>query len=100
MIDLPTEITGEMPSIAESLRQDIEYSLGDIMRKFAGNGLQAIPVILEGEPASELIKYAEQEKVDFIICGSRGHGGFESLLLGSVAHQMVTHSSVPVLVVK
>jgi nucleotide-binding universal stress UspA family protein len=98
--DLPTEVISEIPGILATLRQDIETSQGSILRRFAANGLLATSVILEGAPAFELLQYALQEKVDLIICGSRGLGGFESLLLGSVAHQLVTHSSLPVIVVK
>ena len=56
--------------------------------------------VLYGHPADELIKYAEQERMDLIVTGSRGQGGFASLVLGSVAQQLVKYSKVPVLVVK
>lgn len=56
--------------------------------------------VLTGHPVDEIIKYAQTEKADLIITGTRGHGGFARLLLGSVAHKLVTYSDIPVLVVK
>ena len=57
-------------------------------------------VILEGHPAEEIINYATKVHADMIVCGTRGHGGFSALLLGSIAHKLVTFSKIPVLVVK
>ena len=57
-------------------------------------------VILEGHPAEEIINYAEKINADLIVCGTRGHGGFSAVLLGSIAHKLVTYATVPVLVIK
>lgn len=57
-------------------------------------------VILEGHPAEEIISYAEKINADLIVCGTRGHGGFSAVLLGSTAHKLVTYATIPVLVIK
>jgi nucleotide-binding universal stress UspA family protein len=48
----------------------------------------------------EIVGFADKEKVDLIILGTRGRTGFKKLLLGSVAQGVVSHSSCPVMVVR
>jgi nucleotide-binding universal stress UspA family protein len=65
-------------------------------------GEQAIGVEVErvmrmGQPAQVLVE--EARGADLLVVGSRGHGGFAGLLLGSVSHQCALHASCPVLIV-
>lgn len=69
-------------------------SLGDM------KGINVEPVLLEGNPAEELIRYAEEEKMDIVVMGTLGKTGLDRLLLGSVAENLVRHSKVPVMVVR
>ena len=48
----------------------------------------------------EIVELAAQEKVDLIVIGTRGLGGFKKLLLGSVSSGVVTHADCSVLVVR
>ncbi len=49
-------------------------------------------------PADALLQAAET--ADLIVVGSRGLGGFERLLLGSVSQQVAQHASCPVTIVR
>ncbi len=62
-------------------------------------GVKVEPVLLEGHPADELIRYAEEEGMDIVVMGTLGKTGLDRLLLGSVAEKLVRHSKVPVMVV-
>lgn len=54
----------------------------------------------EGEPSEVITRIAADEGFDLIVLGSRGMGGFASLLLGSVSDQVSRHAHCPVLVVR
>jgi nucleotide-binding universal stress UspA family protein len=62
--------------------------------------VKADVIIATTSIVKEIVEYAENNKVDMIVIGSRGMTGFKKLLLGSVASGVVTYSHCPVLVVK
>ena len=55
--------------------------------------------IIEGNPANEILKFAEDAKMDIIVIGSIGVTGLRKFMIGSVAEKVVLHSKVPVLTV-
>jgi nucleotide-binding universal stress UspA family protein len=48
----------------------------------------------------EIVEYATAEKVDLIVIGTRGLGGFRKLLQGSVSSGVVAHAPCNVVVVR
>lgn len=48
----------------------------------------------------EIVKFAEREKVDLIVIGTRGQSEFERLLLGSVTSGVSVYASCSVMIVK
>ncbi len=62
-----------------------------------------IPVthaVLEGDPASEVVKYATEHKADVVVIGTHGRTGVDRLVLGSVAERIMREAPCSVLVVK
>jgi len=53
--------------------------------------------ILVGEPVDALVGLSD--RVDLLICGSRGYGPIESVLLGGVSHGLMRDAHCPVLVI-
>ena len=55
------------------------------------------PLVLEGDPGQLLC--ARSAGADLLVIGSRGHGGFAGLALGSVSTKCAHHSRCPVVIV-
>ncbi|MBT2569061.1 universal stress protein [Planococcus sp. ISL-110] len=56
--------------------------------------------ILHGTPGPAIVEYANKEKFDILIIGSRGLNGLQEMVLGSVSHKVVKRANCPVLIVK
>lgn len=61
-------------------------------------GSDAERVTVEGRAAKVLIE--ESADADLLVVGSRGHGGFAGMLLGSVSQHVSTHGDCPVVVIR
>lgn len=66
--------------------------------KRCGGRVNITGKLVQGSAAAGLLD--EDNGADLIVVGSRGHGGFASLLLGSTSQQVCHHASVPVVIVR
>jgi nucleotide-binding universal stress UspA family protein len=57
-------------------------------------------VLLQGDPATEIVRYARDAGADLVVMGTHGRTGVERLLLGSVAEKVLRDAHCSVLVVK
>ena len=70
-------------------------------RKAQSKGVSAVESdIATGDPASAIIKYAEKNKDDLIIMGSRGLGQVEGMLMGSVSRKVANIAKAACMVVR
>jgi nucleotide-binding universal stress UspA family protein len=83
---------GELHRGAEDL---LERALADVA--VDAEGVEIECQVVQGFAAKVLV--AAVSKDDLLVVGSRGHGGFAGLLLGSVSQQCVHHAPCPVVVV-
>ncbi len=60
-------------------------------------GVEVRGSLVPGPPAQALLESART--ADLLVVGSRGLGGFKSLLLGSVSQQVTHHAPCPVVIV-
>ncbi len=80
----------------EDIRKAAQVTLDEVAATLSGSDIQSIVQI--GSPTGVLLEASESAAL--IVVGSRGHGGFKELLLGSVSSQLAAHSDCPVIVMR
>lgn len=89
--------------IEEYEKQEIskeEKYLKEAIEIVEKSGLKGFYKVLEGDPAEEIMTYADEVNSDLIVVGRRVIGGFKRLLLGSTSSNIVKYANQSVLVVK
>jgi nucleotide-binding universal stress UspA family protein len=90
------------PSL-DLIEKDIAENSEKMMDRLCEEDLQGCPrfvkKVLVGDAASEIIRYAQEKKIDLIIMGTHGRKGLEKALFGSVADKVVKNSPVPVMTI-
>ena len=94
------------PSDRDRLLESLKKRGEEILRKGADSLLSAgakdVSSVLTtaDSTAHEIVAYAEREKIDLIVIGSKGTGASPRFLLGGTASRVVRHSPCCVYVVK
>lgn len=82
------------------LEKDAREALEQTVREVLGPdpAVDLSLVLAEGHPAPVLLEQAAD--ADLLVLGSRGHGEFAGMLIGSVSEHCVAHAPCPVVVVR
>lgn len=73
----------------------------DVKRAGAEKGVAVTPILARADVVSDaLIASAKKHEADLIVMASHGRKGVRRLLLGSETQQVLTHSEIPVLVLR
>lgn len=81
-----------------SLPQKEQDVLDSIQAKCTALGLAAQIMLASGDPAAEIVKTAQQERVGLIMVASQGKGRIKKLFAGSTSDEVIRTSPVPVLI--
>ena len=85
----------------EKLRKEARKRVAeDISDLFEDAGLEYETAVVFGDPAREIVEYAETNDIDQVVIGSHGRSGVSRILLGSVGEKVVRRAPMPVTVVR
>ncbi len=85
----------------EELEKGARAMLDSAQQRVQSGRIQCDTVVCAGRSVyKEIIDRATNAKCDLVLMASHGRAGLESLLLGSETVKVLTHSQIPVLVVR
>ena len=93
--------TDEMARIEKQWADKGQAVVDAVQKTAADKGVTALAVTVSSDVVSDaLIAAATRHKCDLIVMASHGRRGLQRLLLGSETQHVLTHASIPVLVLK
>lgn len=105
--EVPVDWTGGVGStmdwvgeIEDAARDQLVEELRALRSPLDAAGLAVTSEAVQGRPADAIVATAERIGADLIVTGSRGRGRLRSMLLGSVANEVASHATCPVLVAR
>ncbi|CAM3011675.1 universal stress protein [Paenibacillus sediminis] len=95
------EILAPIPaSVIKELNDAAVQIVEEVKQRVKDAGVNGVVDMIQGSPAEAILNYAKEKDADVIVMGSRGLGTIREFVLGSVSHNVVQHSKIPVLIMK
>ena len=96
-VDVAAGQTDYLSAATAEAKQAVDSAL----QVFEAEGVAATPSIMEGQAVyKSILAAAEACSADLIVMGSHGRKGLEKLVLGSVAGQVLSHTHLPVMIIR
>jgi len=81
---------------AADAKSELEASIHDVLGRQPSIAVSAL--VVEGHPSLALVDASKSAAL--LVVGSRGHGEFTGMLLGSVSEFVSTHAHCPVVIIR
>ena len=81
------------------LEDGAKKAMAEFLPKYF-EGVKVRGVVLQGDPAEEIMACADEEQADVIIMSSHGRKGLDRLLLGSVVQKVAKYAPQPLLTIQ
>ena len=82
----------------DAVRKAVQEIVDEVAAEIGERPPEVTVNVVTGDPAEELIKASQG--ADMLVVGSRGNGGFATLLMGSVSSKVTHHADCPVVVIR
>ena len=81
------------------LENGAQKAMAEFLPKYF-SGVKANGVVVQGDPAEEIMACAEENNMDLIVMASHGRKGIDRLLLGSVVQTVAKYAAHPLLTIR
>ena len=86
--------------LEKNMEENAKNQLEKIVKESLKTKNKVQTFIRKGVVDHEIVKFAEEKKIDLIVMGTHGRTGIELTILGSIAEKVVRKAKCPVLTVK
>jgi nucleotide-binding universal stress UspA family protein len=93
-------ISFEVPEYERIVHKESIDKLHEIVKTRVPASIKAETVVGHGSPAKEIVRIAEEGKMDLIVIATQGNTGWHHLVMGSVAEKVIRHAPCPVFAVR
>jgi nucleotide-binding universal stress UspA family protein len=90
----------EIKRIEKDWLQNAQLVVDAVQQSALKSGVKARAILGRGEPSESIISAAKKHKCGLIVMASHGRKGVKRILLGSETLAVLTHSDIPVLVLR
>src|SRR5579863_6089833 len=84
----------------DAIDHDAEHAVNTAFERARSAGIPAERSVLKGDPANEIVAFADRAGADAIVLGTHGRSGLPRLLMGSVAEGVLRAATIPVVTVR
>lgn len=95
-----SETTFDISGYEKQIIKEAENNLVELGNEFLGEHPNLRVIVRKGEAAHEILKVAEEEKVDAIVIATHGRTGIAKIVFGSVAQRVVRRAKCPVVTIR
>lgn len=88
-----------LPELEENALQEESDQLEISQKEIQQKGIPCEFIIKQGIPADMIIQESKNMGANLIVIGSLGHNTLYNMLIGSVASDVIKHTTVPILVI-
>jgi nucleotide-binding universal stress UspA family protein len=98
-MNVEQQFTANRKEMLAKLIQEETKMLKIVVRNLDTGDLKVTQKVLVGRTAAEIIRIAEEEKIDYIFMGRRGFSPVERFFVGSITQKVISAAPCPVIVV-
>jgi nucleotide-binding universal stress UspA family protein len=84
----------------DSMRDEARDYLTAVQKRYDQPNVRWLPMVVEGDAASQIVDTSFEEAVDLIVMSTHGWSGFAKWTLGSVTERVLQHAICPVFIVR
>lgn len=96
--DDPTSFN--LPLYEKEMEQSAGKALKKMQQEMDCQNVHSRTVVIQGDPATQIVSLADTENVDMIIIATHGFTGWRKFMFGSVTEKVIRYANCPVLSIR